>query len=70
MYQRARKLQGLMIKDPSLMARLATEQLESYMISMNALSLADSKNLWFLLPGSVDTANEVRIQNSCFILMA
>ncbi|KAE9395644.1 hypothetical protein BT96DRAFT_997448 [Gymnopus androsaceus JB14] len=62
MYQRARKLQGLMIKDPSLMARLATEQLESYMISMNALSLADSKNLWFLLPGSVDTANERRRQ--------
>ncbi|KIK65722.1 hypothetical protein GYMLUDRAFT_158902 [Collybiopsis luxurians FD-317 M1] len=60
MYQRARKLRGLMVKDPSLVSRLAGEQLEAYMISMNALSLADSKNLWFLLPGSVDSIPERR----------
>ncbi|GAW08242.1 Nuclear pore complex protein [Lentinula edodes] len=58
MYQRARKLQGLMTREPSLVTRLAGEQLEAYMIAMNALSLADPKNLWFLLPGSADATNE------------
>ncbi|KAJ4472069.1 nucleoporin Nup120/160-domain-containing protein [Lentinula aciculospora] len=58
MYQKARKLRGLMTRDPSLVTRLAGEQLEAYLISMNALSLADPKNLWFLLPGSVDSTHE------------
>ncbi|KAJ3863652.1 nucleoporin Nup120/160-domain-containing protein [Lentinula novae-zelandiae] len=58
MYQRARKLQGLWTREPSLVTRLAGEQLEAYMIAMNALSLADLKNLWFLLPGSADATNE------------
>lgn len=66
MYQRARKLQGLWTREPSLVTRLAGEQLEAYMIAMNALSLADPKNLWFLLPGSADATNEVgRITFSC-----
>ncbi|KAF5393577.1 hypothetical protein D9757_000399 [Collybiopsis confluens] len=60
MYQRARKLRGLLARDPSLLPHLASEQLEAYMISMNALSLADSKNLWFLLPGSADSVREKR----------
>ncbi|KAJ3743459.1 nucleoporin Nup120/160-domain-containing protein [Lentinula detonsa] len=64
MYQRARKLQELMIRDPSLVTRLASDQLEAYMISMNALSLADSKNLWFLLPNSIDAKNEHKRQTS------
>jgi len=52
------------MKDPSLVARLAIEQQEAYMISINALSLADPKNLWFLLPGSADTVHEHRRQTT------
>ena len=61
MYQRARKLRGLMIRDPTSVSRLGSEQLEAYLISANALSLADAKNLWFLLPGSLDASTEVGI---------
>jgi len=59
MYQRARKLHALIASNPALMATLAEEELEAYMISMNALSLADSKTMWFMLPGSVETEHEV-----------
>ncbi|KAJ4481914.1 hypothetical protein J3R30DRAFT_3656103 [Lentinula aciculospora] len=38
MYQKARKLRGLMTRDPSLVTRLAGEQLEAYLISMNYCS--------------------------------
>ncbi|KAJ3777455.1 nucleoporin Nup120/160-domain-containing protein [Lentinula raphanica] len=62
MYQRARKLRGLMIRDPTSVSRLGSEQLEAYLISANALSLADAKNLWFLLPGSLDASTEYNQQ--------
>ncbi|KAF9268301.1 hypothetical protein L218DRAFT_607126 [Marasmius fiardii PR-910] len=60
MYQRARKLQVFASSNPSSFTSLAQDQLESYMVSMNALSLADPKTAWFILPGSVDSENEVR----------
>ncbi|THU83924.1 hypothetical protein K435DRAFT_870799 [Dendrothele bispora CBS 962.96] len=60
MYQRARKLHALIANNPALMTTLADEELEAYTISMNALSLADSKTMWFMLPGSVETEHEPR----------
>ncbi|KAK1217352.1 hypothetical protein PQX77_019987 [Marasmius sp. AFHP31] len=60
MYQRARKLQILASSNPSLFTTLAQDQLEAYMVSMNALSLTDSKSAWFILPGSADSENEPR----------
>ncbi|KAF5357582.1 hypothetical protein D9758_007452 [Tetrapyrgos nigripes] len=60
MYQRARKLHALIASNPALVATLAEEELEAYMVSMNALSLADTKTMWFMLPGSVETGHEPR----------
>jgi hypothetical protein len=58
MYQRAKKLQDL-INDPTLFASLAEEQLEAYLVAINALSLVDQKNAWVLLPMPADQAHEV-----------
>ncbi|GLB33440.1 putative nucleoporin Nup120/160 [Lyophyllum shimeji] len=53
MYQRARKLQDL-IHDPTSFASLAEEQLEAYLVAINALSLVEPKNAWVLLPMPAD----------------
>ncbi|KAK7060140.1 hypothetical protein VNI00_000904 [Paramarasmius palmivorus] len=60
MYQRARKIQALISNDPSLFLTLANEQLEAYMVSMNALTLSDPKTAWFILPAAADPQNEPR----------
>ncbi|KAF8076014.1 nucleoporin Nup120/160-domain-containing protein [Lyophyllum atratum] len=59
MYQRARRLQNL-INDPTSFASLAEEQLEAYLVAINALSLVDQKNAWILLPMPADQAHEPR----------
>lgn len=58
MYQRARKLQELII-DAVSFASLAEDQLEAYNVAINSLSLVDQNNAWFLLPISTDTTHEV-----------
>lgn len=58
MYQRARKLCGL-ITDTITFFSLAEAQLESYMIAMNALSLLDQKNAWIVMPVSHENSHEV-----------
>ena len=60
MYQRARKLQGL-ITDAVSFASLAEDQLEAYSVAINSLSLVDQKNSWVLLPISPDITHEVSI---------
>ena len=59
MYQRARKLHDLIVRTPSLLSSLAHEELEAYLIAMNALSLVDEKNAWILVPGILETAHPV-----------
>lgn len=59
MYQRARKLHRL-VGDPRTFLELAEEQLESYMIAMNAISLLERKNAWIVMPTSADDGHEVR----------
>lgn len=58
MYQRARKLHDL-IGDPSQTLALAEEQLESYIVAMNALSLLDHANAWIVMPIASDDGCEV-----------
>jgi hypothetical protein len=58
MYQRARKLHHL-IGDPTLFFSLVEDQLEAYMVAMNALSLLEKKNAWILFPVSLDHLYEV-----------
>lgn len=53
MYQRARKL-GDSIADAASFISLAEDQLEAFSVSMNALSLVDSKNSWMLIPVVTD----------------
>ncbi|KAF8665766.1 hypothetical protein AX16_000214 [Volvariella volvacea WC 439] len=52
MYQRGRKFAELLFESFSL--ALAEEQLESYLIAINALSLLDSSNAWILVPVPLD----------------
>src|ERR1700733_15367140 len=56
MYQRARKLHDL-INDPSSLVVLAEEQLEAYLVAMNALSLLDRKSAWVSMPPSLRTGH-------------
>jgi len=58
MYQRARKLHDLM-GEPALFFSLVEDQLEAYMVAINALSLVDQKNAWIILPVSLDNVHEV-----------
>lgn len=51
MYQRARKL-GALPGGPTDFHALADLQLEAYAVSINALSLVESKSAWFSLPAS------------------
>ena len=60
MYQRARKLHELIVRTPSLFLTLANEELEAYLIAINALSLVDEKDAWILVPGVVDSKQPVR----------
>ena len=59
MYQRARKLEALMV-DASAFAELADLQLEAYVVAMNALALVDSKSQWVTLPIVGEAGREVR----------
>lgn len=59
MYQRARKLAQQVDDSPDQFIRLGEQQLEAYIVSINALSLLDQKSAWMVLPISVETGNEV-----------
>ncbi|KAL4241382.1 Nucleoporin Nup120/160 [Abortiporus biennis] len=59
MYQRARKLGTLKYRPDEFMA-IADLQLEAYAISMNALSLLDSKSAYFYLPVTAESRSEPR----------
>ncbi|KAI0063071.1 hypothetical protein BV25DRAFT_1907210 [Artomyces pyxidatus] len=56
MYQRARKL-GAYTNDRAQYFHLAEQQLEAYVVAMNALNLLDQKNAWIVLP-VLPSANE------------
>lgn len=58
MYQCARKLHDIVTTSSALLAELADEELEAYMIAMNSLSLVDPKNAWILIPGSVESERD------------
>ncbi|KAK0206120.1 nucleoporin Nup120/160-domain-containing protein [Desarmillaria ectypa] len=58
MYQRARKLREFLNADSP--ASLADDVLQSYLLAINSLSLADPQNAWILIPGSVDSEHEPR----------
>jgi hypothetical protein len=58
MYQRARKLHNL-IGDPNGLFIVAEEQLEAYLVAINALSLVDRKSAWVALPVQQETGHEV-----------
>jgi len=60
MYQRARKYDDLFGDNPQLLVQYAEEELEAYMITMNSLSLVDSKNAWFLMRWSANDVEQVR----------
>lgn len=59
MYQRARKLHDL-TEEPSRLILLAEEQLEAYMVAINALSLLDRQSAWIIIPISPENGHEVR----------
>jgi nuclear pore complex protein Nup160 len=59
MYQRARKFAVLSQGKPEDYIGLAQQQLEAYAVSINALSLIDTSNAWFVLPVTVESAHEV-----------
>jgi len=60
MYQRARKLQEISSK-PADVISLMEDQLESYLLAMNSLSLLEQKDAWVVvqLPASNITDFEV-----------
>ncbi|KAI0698869.1 nucleoporin Nup120/160-domain-containing protein [Cytidiella melzeri] len=60
MYQRARKFAVLGQNNPEEYIKLAQLQLEAYVVSINALSLIDQKNAWFVLPATPDSLHEPR----------
>ncbi|KAF9008833.1 nucleoporin Nup120/160-domain-containing protein [Cyathus striatus] len=57
MYQRARKLQGV-VTDGASFVELVYQQLDSLSIAINALALVDEKTAWILMPVSPDIAQE------------
>ncbi|TCD70458.1 hypothetical protein EIP91_003219 [Steccherinum ochraceum] len=59
MYQRAKKLAAL-TQDPAEFHSLADLQMDAYGVSMNALSLVDPKNAWFVLPAGEGGGREHR----------
>lgn len=65
MYQRARKLSSL-AGDLAEFHTLADLQMESYLVSINALSLVDSKNAWFVMPASDWGEREVSACSSTY----
>ncbi|KAF5363323.1 hypothetical protein D9756_000589 [Leucocoprinus leucothites] len=60
MYQQAQKMTTAVI-DAASFAEKAQAQLEAIMISINALSLVDSKNAWIIVPKSNPTARKRRL---------
>ena len=64
MYQRARKLATLRSGNAQLFVSLGELQLEAYTVSINALSLVDSRCSWIVLPLPADPGNEV---SACFV---
>ncbi|KAF8897169.1 nucleoporin Nup120/160-domain-containing protein [Infundibulicybe gibba] len=58
MYQRARKLQGTPFE--SSHSSFAGDQLEAYMLCINALNLVEDKNMWIVLPVSNDMSEAPR----------
>ncbi|KAJ3536697.1 hypothetical protein NM688_g6802 [Phlebia brevispora] len=58
MYQRARKLAELSSNNPEQFTSLAGLQLEAYLVSMNALSIVDTKSAWIILPFTTEAGNE------------
>ena len=58
MYQRARKSHDF-TGEPSQVLVLAEEQLESYVVAMNALSLLDHANAWIVMPIPSDDGRDV-----------
>jgi hypothetical protein len=66
MYQRAKSLQDL-ISDPSTFIYLAEEQLEAYMVAINALSLLERRIAWIAMPMVYNTDGQVKAP-LCFLL--
>ena len=66
MYQRARKLAVLRNSNAELFVNLGELQLEAYIVSINALSLVDSKSSWIVLPFTAELENEV---STCDIVL-
>ncbi|KAG9317143.1 hypothetical protein JVU11DRAFT_1335, partial [Chiua virens] len=52
MYQRARKLQEITYK-PTDVISLMEDQLESYLLAINSLSLLEPKNAWIVVPQAI-----------------
>lgn len=67
MFQRARKLQEL-LADPSNMRSVAQEQLEAYLVAINALSMVDRKSAYIVSPVAFDSHNEVCISLRHFLV--
>lgn len=66
MYQRARKLHGLM-KDSVSFTSFVEEALDAYNVAINSLSLVNEKNSWILLPVTPESSREViRYAFPCF----
>lgn len=63
MYQRARKLHDF-TGNLSQVLVLAEEQLESYVVAMNALSLLDHANAWIVMPITSDDGRDVSYSSS------
>lgn len=61
MYQRGRKLGDERVSTKQ-MVELAEQQREAYALALNALSLLDEKNAWFILPVMSQDRNEVDIR--------
>lgn len=60
MYQRARKLQEISSK-PADVILLIEDQLESYLLAINSLSLLEQKNAWVVVQLPASNAKDFEV---------
>ena len=60
MYQRARKLQEISAQ-PADAISLMEDQLESYLLAINSLSLLESKNAWVVVQLPTSNAKDFEV---------
>jgi nuclear pore complex protein Nup160 len=58
MYQRARRIRAIIGKSSAGLNELASDELEAYMIAINALSLVDLKNAWIVVPRTANVTQD------------